>query len=295
MSAIRILRKRFGVIVLGLLITTYLGLCLLLRLGQTRLIFHPSPIVKSTPADYDLPYEEVWLTVPNGKIHGWWLPASKVEAPVLLYLHGNGSNNGDTVGHALRFFRLGFSVLLIDYRGYGYSDFGNGDTTQHNSFPDEAKVYEDAEAAWKYLIQDREIKPQNLFIYGHSLGGAIGIEMAVRHPEMAGLIVEGTFTSMKEMADIIGYSRWFPLQLLLTQKFDSIKNITTLQVPILLIHGTEDEVVPTFMSQELYNAAPSAKKLYLVSGAGHNDVARVGGETYLKIISHFVGSVSGVQ
>ncbi len=282
-------------IVLGLLITTYLGLCLLLRLGQTRLIFHPSPIVKSTPADYGLPYEEVWLTVPNGKIHGWWLPASKVEAPVLLYLHGNGSNNGDTVGHALRFFRLGFSVLLIDYRGYGYSGFGEKDKTQHNSFPDEAKVYEDAEAAWRYLIQDKAIKPQNLFIYGHSLGGAIGIEIAVRHPEMAGLIVEGTFTSMKKMADIIGYGRWFPLQLLLTQKFDSIKKIASLQVPILLIHGTEDEVVPTFMSQELYNAAPSTKKLYLVSGAGHNDVARVGGETYLKIISHFVGSVSGVQ
>ena len=282
-------------IVLGLLITTYLGLCLLLRLGQTRLIFHPSPIVKSTPADYDLPYEEVWLTVPNGKIHGWWLPASKAEAPVLLYLHGNGSNNGDTVGHALRFFRLGFSVLLIDYRGYGYSGFGEKDKTQHNSFPDEAKVYEDAEAAWKYLIQDKAIKPQNLFIYGHSLGGAIGIEMAFRHPEIAGLIVEGTFTSMKEMADIIGYGRWFPLQLLLTQKFDSLKKISHLQVPILLIHGTEDEVVPTFMSQELYDAVPSAKKLYLVSGAGHNDVARVGGESYLKIISHFVGSVSGVQ
>ncbi len=289
------MRKRFGLIILGLLITTYLGLCLLLRFGQTRLIFHPSPIVKSTPADYGLPYEEVWITVPNGKIHGWWLPASKVEAPILLYFHGNGSNNGDTVGHASRFSRLGFSVLLIDYRGYGYSGFGQKDTTQHNSFPDEAKVYEDAEAAWTYLIQDRGIKPQNLFIYGHSLGGAIGIEMAVRHPEMAGLIVEGTFTSMKEMADIIGYGRWFPLKLLLTQKFDSIKKITTIQVPILLIHGTEDEVVPTFMSQQLYNAAPSAKKLYLVSEAGHNDAARVGGETYLKIISHFVDSVSGVQ
>ena len=281
--------------VLGLLITTYLGLCLLLRFGQTRLIFYPSPVVSATPADYDLAYEEVWLAVATGKIHGWWIPASKVQAPVLLYLHGNGSNNGDTVSHAWLFSQLGFSVLLIDYRGYGYSSLAESEAQSDRSFPDETKVYEDAEAAWKYLIHDRGIEPQNLFIYGHSLGGAIGIEMAVRHPEMAGLIVEGTFTSIEAMANTIGYGRWFPLKLLLTQKFDSMGKISSIQVPILLIHGTEDEVVPTVMSEELYNAASLSKQLYLVAGAGHNNVAKVGGETYLKIISHFVESVSGVR
>ncbi len=281
--------------VLGLLITTYLGLCLLLRFGQTRLIFYPSPVVSGTPADYDLAYEEVWVSVATGKIHGWWIPASEVQAPVLLYLHGNGSNNGDTVSHAWLFSQLGFSVLLIDYRGYGYSSLAPSEALGGRSFPDETKVYEDAEAAWKYLIHDRGIEPQNLFIYGHSLGGAIGIEMAVRHPEMAGLIVEGTFTSIEAMANTIGYGRWFPLKLLLTQKFDSMGKISSIQVPILLIHGTEDEVVPTFMSEELYKAVPSSKQLYLVSGAGHNNVAKVGGENYLKIISHFVESVSGVR
>lgn len=151
--------------VLGLLITTYLGLCLLLRFGQTRLIFYPSPVVSATPADYDLAYEEVWLAVARGKIHGWWIPASKVQAPVLLYLHGNGSNNGDTVSHAWLFSQLGFSILLIDYRGYGYSSLAESEAQSDRSFPDETKVYEDAEAAWKYLIHDRGIEPQNLFIY----------------------------------------------------------------------------------------------------------------------------------
>ena len=266
-----------------------------MRFGQTRLIFYPSPVVSATPADYDLAYEEVWLAVARGKIHGWWIPASKVQAPVLLYLHGNGSNNGDTVSHAWLFSQLGFSVLLIDYRGYGYSSLAPSEALGGRSFPDETKVYEDAEAAWKYLIHDRGIEPQNLFIYGHSLGGAIGIEMAVRHPEMAGLIVEGTFTSIEAMANIVGYGRWFPLKLLLTQKFDSMGKISSIEVPILLIHGTEDEVVPTVMSEELYNAASLSKQLYLVAGAGHNNVAKVGGETYLKIISHFVESVSGVR
>ena len=278
--------KKFTLIILGLLISTYLGLCLLLRVKQTRLIFHPSPIIKSTPADYDLPYEEVWLTVSTGKIHGWWISASKLEAPTILYFHGNGSNNGDVVNRALRFSQLGFSVLLIDYRGYGKSD---------RTFPDETLVYEDGEAAWQYLTQNKAIKPENLFIYGHSLGGAIGIEMATRHPEMGGLIVESSFTSMNAMADIMGYSRFFPLEFILTQKFDSINKISQIEVPILLIHGTEDEVVPSFMSQELYNVASSAKKLHWVAGAGHNDVPRVGGENYLKIVSHFVESFSGVE
>lgn len=278
--------KKFSLILLELVVTAYLGLCLLLRFGQTRLIFHPSNIVKSTPADYGLVYEEVWLRVSTGKIHGWWIPATKVEAPVLLYFHGNGSNNGDGVNDALRFSKLGFSVLLVDYRGYGKSD---------RTFPDEAKVYEDAEAAWQHLTQDRGIKPENLFIYGHSLGGAIGIELALRHPDVAGLITEGTFTSMKAMADTIGYGRWFPLKLLITQEFNSIDKISAIQAPILLIHGTEDEVVPSFMSQELYDAATANKHLHLVTGAGHNNLATVEEKTYIKVISHFVKSVSGVK
>ena len=278
--------KKFTLIILGLLITTYLGLCLLLRVKQTQLIFHPSPIIKSTPADYDLPYEEIWLRVSTGTIHGWWIPAAKLEAPAILYFHGNGSNNGDVINRAWQFSQLGFAVLLIDYRGYGKSD---------GTFPDEAKVYEDGEAAWQYLTQERGIKPRNLLIYGHSLGGAIGIEMAARYPEMGGLIVESTFTSMKAMADIMGYSRFLPLKFILTQKFDSINKISGIEVPILLIHGTEDEVVPSFMSQELYNVASSAKKLHWVTGAGHNDVAMVGGENYLKIVAHFVESLSDVE
>lgn len=273
--------------IFGLLITTYLGFCLLLRWGQTRLIFHPSPMIRATPADYGLEYEDVWLTVSTGEIHGWWIPASQVNAPVLLYLHGNASNNGDTVGRAWRLSQLGFAVLLIDYRGYGYSD---------RTFPDETKVYQDAEAAWQYLTQERGIAPQNLLLYGHSLGGAVAIEMAVRHPEMAGLIVEGTFTSMNAMANVMGYNRLFPLNLILTQKFNSLAKITELQVPILLIHGTEDTVVPSYMSQQLYDAVPFPdKQLYLISGAGHNDIAQVGGATYLKKISQFVQTTLGVR
>jgi pimeloyl-ACP methyl ester carboxylesterase len=147
------------------------------------------------------------VTTASGKtsqIHGWWVPASATsEAPVWLFLHGNGSNVGDEVKRAFWFHQLGFSSLLIDYRGYGRSP-GN--------FPTESSVYEDVEAAWNYLTQLRQIPPEKIFVYGHSLGGAIAIELALQHPEIAGLAVEGTFTAMRQWWLIYivssGYFRW---------------------------------------------------------------------------------------
>ncbi|WP_041619220.1 alpha/beta hydrolase [Stanieria cyanosphaera] len=267
----------------GLILTIYVMICGVLRWKQTKLIFFPSPVVVATPKDYQLAYEEVWLPVSTGKIHGWWIPASTLEAPVILYLHGNGSNNGDTIGQATRFHQLNFSTLLIDYRGYGYSS---------GPFPNETLVYEDAEAAWQYLTVERKINPNKIIVYGHSLGGAIALELATRHPELAGLIVNGTFTSMRAIAAYMKQYRILPLDWILTQKFDSITKIKTLKTPILLMHGIEDRVVPAWMSQELFTATAAPKQLWLVPKAGHNDLAKVAGEEYLEKIKQFVEQVT---
>jgi pimeloyl-ACP methyl ester carboxylesterase len=197
----------------------------------------------------------------------------------LLYFHGNGSNIGDNVHRASRFHQLGLSVLLIDYRGYGKSS---------GPFPNESLVYEDAEAAWTYLTQQRRIAPKNIFLYGHSLGGAIAIEMAVRHPDIAGIIVEGAFTSIRAVVDEVSLYRLFPVDLILTQQFDSLAKVRSLQMPILFIHGTADEIIPVKMSQELYQAAPEPKQLLLVPDAGHNDTAELGGIRYLQTIREFI-------
>ncbi|MFN6538741.1 MAG: alpha/beta hydrolase [Nostoc sp. EkiNYC01] len=265
----------------------YFAICLFLFMRQTRFIFFPSVVIEKTPEFFNLPYEEVWLpvAVKIGKvehIHGWWIKAKQPNAKVLLYLHGNGINIGANIAHANRFYQLGFSVLLIDYRGYGRSE---------GSFPNEKRVYEDAATAWNYLVQQQEISPRQIFIYGHSLGGAIAIDLAVKHPQAAGLIVESSFTSIR---DLIAYRNmfWmFPVDLILTQRFESIKKLPNLKMPVLFIHGVDDLVVPSFMSQKLYAAAPEPKQLLLVPAAEHNNTALVGGSQYLQWVESFVEQV----
>lgn len=273
--------------VAGFLAISYFAICAYAMLWQNRLIFFPSPVITTTPAQLGLAYEEVWLPVQEKvdkveRIHGWWLPTVSETTGSLLYLHGNGENISANLEKAQVFHQLGFSVLLIDYRGYGRSE-GN--------FPSEAKVYQDVQVAGDYLLKHRGISPQDIFIYGHSLGGAIAIDLAVQNSEFAGLIVEGTFTSMRDMAKYRGKYDFLPLNLLLTQRFDSINKVTKLKIPLLLIHGTSDQAVPAAMSEALFNQANEPKQLWLVPDADHVNVAVVAGLEYQQKIQEFVEQV----
>ena len=136
---------------------------------QRKLIFLPSPDVHQSPANLDLEFEEVWLPVGGSNpawLHGWWLQSKDAVASVFLYLHGNDLNIGGNVERIARLHRMGFTVLAVDYRGYGKSGGG---------FPSEIQVYEDAEVAWNYLVEERHVDPRHAFIYGHSMGGAVAI------------------------------------------------------------------------------------------------------------------------
>ena len=268
-------------------VIAYLGICLLLFVKQHRFIFFPSSVIERTPEFFNLSYEDVWLPVKtDGQkklIHGWWMKSPQADANVLLYLHGNAINVSANVGHARRFHQLGFSVLLIDYRGYGLSE---GD------FPNEKRVYQDAAVAWNHLVKDRQVPPSKIFLYGHSMGGAIAIDLALKQPEAAGLIVESSFTSIRDMVAFRNLFRIFPVNLILTQRFESIQKVPQLQMPVLFIHGNADTTVPSFMSQKLYHAAPEPKQLLLVPTAEHNNTATIGGEEYLERIKFFVQSVA---
>jgi pimeloyl-ACP methyl ester carboxylesterase len=268
----------------GIFAIAYGSICVFLLLRQNHYIFFPSSIIEKTPALFNLDYEDAWIPVSPKtrqieRIHAWWIPANEPEARVLLYLHGNGFNIGANIAHATRFHQLGFSVLLVDYRGYGRSQGG---------FPSESQVYQDAEAAWNYLIQKRQIPGNQIFVYGHSLGGAIAIDLAVSHPEAAGLILESTFTSMQAMVALSSQFRIFPVKLLLNQQFDSITKVKLLKMPVLFIHGTADSLVPVEMSKMLFAVAAEPKQIFLVPAAGHNDVADVAGNEYLQTIEEFV-------
>ncbi|MEG4899572.1 MULTISPECIES: alpha/beta hydrolase [unclassified Microcoleus] len=251
-----------------ILAIAYIACCILLFFLLTRLIFQPTPTIAKTPDAFNIPYQEVWLPVKGRspkieKLHGWWLPAANRQSlGTLLYLHGRGFNIGANITQSYRFRQLGFSVLLIDYRGYGRSQ---------GSFPSEARIYEDAETAYNYLVKQRQLSPSEIFLYGHSMGGAVAVELAIAHPEAAGLIVQSSFTSMLDMVERYSLMRLFPMRLLLTQKFDSLAKVKLLRIPVLFAHGTADPLIPAAMSKQLYAASPEPKKILLVPNAKHNN------------------------
>ena len=279
------LQKRARIfIIAGInLLVLYALACTYFWARQSHFIFMPRREIEKTPSIYQLPYEDIYVSIdsPNGqkeRIHGWWIPAQLQPYKTLLYLHGSALNIGANVDHARRFHNLGFSVFLVSYRGYGLSD---------GEFPSEGQMYADAEAAWNYLVKQKQINPDRIFIYGHSIGGAIAIDLATRHPDAAGLIVEATFTSIFDMARLKYRYRLLPMGLIVEQKFDSRKKVGHLKIPVLFIHGTEDALVPPEMSRRLYEKTPSPKRLIFIKGGGHNNSAAVGGETYLRSIRQF--------
>ena len=251
---------------------------LLIRVFENRLIYFPPryPEGFADPASYGLRLEEVWLTTEDGlRLNAWFLPAP-TSPVVLLVFHGNADNLGYGLGRLRVLARLGVNVLALDYRGYGKSE----------GTPDEAGIYLDAEAAYRYLTEVRGFQPKNIVVYGESLGGAVAIYVASRH-ECGGLIVGSSFTSGREMA-----RRVFRIPLLgyvLRSRFDSLAKIKQVRCPTLIVHGTRDEVVPFAMGQRLYQAAPEPKMFLPIEGAAHNDVFLVGGEKYLEALRTLLG------
>ncbi|NEP59669.1 MAG: alpha/beta hydrolase [Symploca sp. SIO2G7] len=261
----------------GVLGLAYIFACLFLLFRQNRFIFRPSTIVKATPAALNINYQEVWLSAPtaSGKknqINCWWIPSATPNAKVWLYLHGNALNMGANLKRAEQFHQLGFSCLMLDYRGYGKSQ---------GKFPTEFSIYEDVEIAWNYLTQVRQIPLEQILLYGHSLGGAIAIELAAKHPEVSGLVVESSFTSILSMVNYTKRFQLFPINFLLHQRFDSLSKVQRLQMPVLFLHGNADEFVPAYMSQTLFDATSEPKKLLLVPEAGHQDAIELAGAEFV--------------
>jgi len=267
----------------AILIVVYLCAASYLWARQSHFIFRPERDVVNSPADYGIPYEDLYIAVSDvdgegERIHAWLMPAEHSSGKYLLYLHGSALNIGANINHAQRFRNMGLSVLLISYRGYGKSD---------GTFPEENKLYADTEAAWNYLVIQEKVKPDSIFIYGHSLGGAVAINLAVDHPDAGGLIVESAFTSIVDMAKLEPAYRIFPLSLMVHQRFDSRKKVRHLQVPVIYIHGTQDSLVPYGMSRVLYKLTASAKQMELIQGGGHNNSALVGGKKYIQAVKRF--------
>jgi pimeloyl-ACP methyl ester carboxylesterase len=169
-------------------------------------------------------------------------------------------------------------VLGIDYRGFGQST---------DELPSEDIAHEDATAAWRWLAQRQPGAPR--FVYGHSLGSAIAVRLAAEVADApAGLIAEGAFTSIPDLVGTFKYG-WLPLGPLISQRFDAASRIGTLRVPVIVVHGADDGLVPATLGRSLYELAPGPKRFVLVEGGSHHNASAAG----LDELRAAVGAVFG--
>ena len=272
--------KRWTFFTAALLAAATLVGCATLDERQRAWIFQPSDRSWGASAEAARDMQAVWIefgsrvTGEPARLHGLWLPADRhpASAPVLLYLHGARWNVEGSAPRIRRMQELGFSVLAIDYRGFGKSTPG---------LPSEDMAYEDAHAAWEWLAAKYPGRPR--FIFGHSLGGAIAIDLASKVDDEQGTIVEGTFTSIADVAGTMKWG-WLPIAPLITQRFESVRKVSRINSPLLVVHGSDDSLIASDLGRRLYEAATGRKKFVLVEGGSHFSTNAVGQGLYREAL-----------
>ena len=264
--------------VLAVVIVLYVSVGLLAKFTNVinHFIYFPERDIFQDPSDFGLEYEDVYLTTSDGvRIHGWFVPGS--GGPTLVWFHGNGGNISHRVDNIAGLHgRLGVSILIIDYRGYGLSE----------GSPTEQGTYLDAEAAVAHALSRPDVDPERVVLFGRSLGCVVAAEMAVRHDAYA-IVLESPFTSVLAMA-----KRAYPflpgVGLLVGNMYDTLDKVARIDAPIMVLHGDSDEIVPFEMGREVFEAASEPKRFYIIRGAGHNDTYAVGGAPYLDALGSFL-------
>ncbi len=270
------------------LLASIFSLCALLAAGcstlderQREWIFQPSDSSWGNSALMTEGMQDVWIDFQSSisgepaRLHGLWLGGAPetTETPVLLYLHGARYNVAGSAPRIQRMHELGFSVLAIDYRGFGKSSKG---------LPSEASAREDARAAWTWLAARHP--RQHRYIFGHSLGGAIGIDLAATVGDESGTIVESTFTSIADVASSFKWG-WLPFGPFITQRFEAINTVKDIGAPLLVVHGTADSLINPTLGRKLYEAATVPKMFVLVEGGSHHNTNSVGATQYRAALS----------
>ncbi|SCZ85929.1 alpha/beta hydrolase [Nitrosomonas mobilis] len=251
-----------------------LALLLLLFLFHPRLIYFPDKVIHSTPKIWNLSFENVALATSDGiTLHGWWLPHPQPRAS-LLFLHGNGGNISHRLQKLQLFHQLGLSILIIDYRGYGFSK-GN---------PDEQGTYLDAETAWRFLTQEKHVAVEKIIIYGESLGGAIAAWLA-NQVTAGALIVESSFTSIRDIGKY--YYPFLPVDAITRIHYPTRDYLQTVTQPVLVIHSPSDDIVPYQMGRQLFELANPPKSFLEIQG-NHNDGFLQSGAVYTDGLNRFI-------
>jgi len=262
--------------VLSLLVTLTIGyalVCAAAYVFQERLVYFPSGRPTTTPDVHGLEWEDLTLETRDGvALDAWYVHAPAEPRGAVVLSHGNGGHIGHWMDTARAFTELGFDVLLYDYRGYG----GSAGT------PTEEGTYLDAEAAWA-VVADR-FPPERIVSYGQSLGGAVAVELARRHP-VGAVVVESTFTSIVDVG-AEAYP-WLPVRFLARIRYDTLTKLPELAVPILVLHSPDDRMVSFDHARRLAESAPGRTELHATRG-GHNDGGFELEPAAMEALGHFL-------
>ncbi|MYH69433.1 MAG: alpha/beta hydrolase [Gammaproteobacteria bacterium] len=251
-----------------------LGVMSLLYVFQEKMIFFPGKRIVDTPGSIGLHYEDVYLvTEDDVRIHGWYVPHVDEKATVLFF-HGNAGNISHRLDSISIFHDLGLSVFIIDYRGYGRSE----------GRPSEKGTYRDAIAAWNYLVDERRLRPDEIILFGRSLGGGVAAGLAAR-VSPAAVILESTFTSIKELGK--HYYPYLPVSWIARVRYPVDEDISSFNCPVLVIHSEQDDVVPFSHGQRLFATAREPKMFLPISG-DHNTGFLLSGDAYVEGMKRFL-------
>jgi len=242
---------------------------------EKSFLYFPDKTLMSTPADVGMAFEDLTLTTEDGLgINGWFVPYTG-SSYTLLWFHGNAGNIGNRVDLLARLHReLKVNIFIIDYRGYGKSE---GDISEEGTRLD-------ARAAYDYLLGRKDVNPRRIIVFGRSLGAAVAVELAAEL-QFGGLILEAPFSSLKAMAR--ENFPWFPSGLLKI-RYDTLSKIKSVHLPLLILHGDRDQVVPFKQGRSVFEAANEPKQFYTIPNAGHNDSYIVGGQGYYRTMLQFI-------
>lgn len=260
------------------------GIAVLLAWGlalifENRFVYHPGagPAVGWEAAR--LGARECRFATEDGlELSAWWHPGARSartdDGPVLLWCHGNAGNLTHRAENLQLLASRGIAALLFDYRGYGKSD----------GKPSEQGLYRDAAAAYRYLTEERGVEPWRVICFGRSLGAAVALRTALEKPT-AGLVMESAFESVPAMAR----EMWVfaPIAPFARNRYDNLSRVKALDVPLLMVHGSRDSLVPIEQGRRVFEAAPEPKEFHVVPGAGHNDLYSVGGKDYFDTLEQF--------
>ncbi len=273
-------------VALATLLCSHLVGCAVVDHEQRRWIFMPRTSTWAPALAAAEGMQDVWIDYVSAhpaqagaavRLHGLWVPQPDPAAPVLLFLHGVHWDVRASAPRMRQLHALGFAVLGLDYRGFGRSSA---------AMPSETLMAEDARAAWDWLA--RTYPTSRRFVFGHSLGGAVAVQLAHAVSDEAGLIVEGGFTSV---ADVFRSTRWgwLPITGLITQRFDAASRIAHVGSPVLVVHAAEDTMIKPRLGRELYELAREPKRFVLVEGAVHENTAEVGQRQYRQALRELYG------